>query len=243
MNRIRSCYRTFFRWATAAELLPSDPALWLTLARAESPPTPAMGQLDFEKLLQTISNSPDPLAHRDGILFQLYGYAGLRRSEALQLRVNDYDPSGNTVHVRQGKGRQPRRLPLSISLGAQLNHWVAQIHSAPASRQWLFSGPTGRDPLTDRQVNLRFALWRLRADLAPTFTIRSLRAGFATTLYAASHDLVMVSRALGHRDLRPTLRYLDPSAAALRLAIQSAFGSKSSDIPFRERTTSKQTTR
>lgn len=61
---------------------------------------------------------------------------------------------------------------------------------------------------------MRFGHWKAVAGLRRSLTLHSFRAGFATALHGAKGDLLFVSRALGHRDLRTTLRYIqaDPTA-------------------------------
>jgi len=61
------------------------------------------------------------------------------------------------------------------------------------------------------------------AGLRKELTIHSFRAGFASTLHGGSGDVVLVSRALGHRDLRPTLRYVAPYPELLPGAIEQCF--------------------
>ncbi|MBI2528831.1 MAG: tyrosine-type recombinase/integrase [Candidatus Rokubacteria bacterium] len=46
-----------------------------------------------------------------------------------------------------------------------------------------------------------------RARIRRALSIHSLRHTFGTLLYRATKDLVLVSRALGHRDVRSTQRY------------------------------------
>jgi integrase/recombinase XerC len=71
----------------------------------------------------------------------------------------------------------------------------------------LFASRQGR-PLTTRGVQYRFALWLRRARIQKALSVHSLRHTFGTLLYQATRDLVLVSRALGHRDVKSTQRYV-----------------------------------
>ena len=110
-------------------------------------------------------------------------------------------------------------------LGRVLERFRGEVLGWPERRTGsLFPGRSGAKRLTARQANTRFQHWRAAAGLRPELTIHSFRAGFATALHEDTSDVILVSRALGHRDLRPTLRYVDPCSRRLREAIESSFG-------------------
>jgi integrase len=49
--------------------------------------------------------------------------AGLRRSEACQLKVSDIDSQRMVLRVEQGKGGRDREIPLSLTLLAALRQY------------------------------------------------------------------------------------------------------------------------
>jgi integrase/recombinase XerC len=84
----------------------------------------------------------------------------------------------------------------------------------------LFVGRIPGKGLTARQAQARFDVWKTIAKLPSHLTIHSFRAGFATAIHDRSGDLILVSRALGHKDIRPTLRYVHLLPDKLREAIE-----------------------
>ncbi len=54
----------------------------------------------------------------------------------------------------------------------------------------------------------RFTFWLRRSGIRRRMSVHALRHTFATLLYRTSGDLLLVSRALGHRDIRTTQRYV-----------------------------------
>jgi site-specific recombinase XerD len=68
-----------------------------------------------------------------------------------------------------------------------------------------------RNPLSARDHALFATLvWTgiRRARIQKALSVHSLRHTFGTLLYQATRDLVLVSRALGHRDVKSTQRYV-----------------------------------
>jgi integrase/recombinase XerC len=224
MNRHRSALRAFFRWAFESGSIPHNPAALVRLARVQSPARLCISREETARLLDTIRASPDPLGARDAALFAVCAMAGLRRSEALWIRIADFDPLRRILRVFHAKGRRPRAVPVAAALACLLDDLRhSPLHSSSSPAAFLFPGRSPRAPLSPRQADARFVFWRNAAGLRSGLTIHSLRAGFATALHEETSDLLLVSRALGHRDLRPTLRYLDPSMPRLRSAIAAAF--------------------
>jgi integrase/recombinase XerC len=68
-------------------------------------------------------------------------------------------------------------------------------------------------------VQYRFVFWLRRARIRRALSVHSLHHTLGTLLYQVTRDLVLVSRALGHRDVKSTQPYahLDdrPVAGAL----------------------------
>ena len=227
LNRHRSAYRAFFNWAFLTGRTPINPAILLRRSTAESVPTPPITQDEVDLFLSAIRLSRDPLRLRDEALFATYAFAGLRRTEALLLDITDFDAQRAILHVRNGKGRRSRIVPLVHELTLLLSRFRDdRLKVVGASTGKLFPGHTPHSGLTPRQVQRRFEHWKVITGLRPILTVHSFRAGFATTLHQHSCDVVLVSRAFGHKDIRPTLRYIDLSARNLARAMEATFGKR-----------------
>jgi integrase/recombinase XerD len=93
-----------------------------------------------------ILTAPPRLKSR-ALLTTIYA-AGLRRSEAAHLQVDDIDSARMTITVRQGKGQKDRVVMLSpVLLEILRQYWR---HSKP--KQWLFPGENPDDPISDNVV-------------------------------------------------------------------------------------------
>ncbi len=104
------------------------------------------------------------------LLMTIYA-AGLRRSEAAHLQVNDIDSARMTITVRQGKGQKDRLVMLSpVLLQTLRQYWR---HNKP--KQWLFPGENPDQPISDNDVFAVFQNAVRRAGITKKVSPHSLR--------------------------------------------------------------------
>ncbi len=144
----------------------------------------------------------DSRKHRT-ILTTAYA-AGLRVSEATQLKVTDIDSQRMVLRVDQGKGGKDRYVMLSLRLLEELRaYWKI---TRPAT--WLFPGDIPGRPITPAAVEHACQKAHRAAGIAKPITPHSLRHAFATHLLESGTDLRRIQLLLGHRSLATTSRYL-----------------------------------
>jgi integrase/recombinase XerD len=136
-------------------------------------------------------------------LFMTIYAAGLRVSEAVQLRISDIDSQRMVIRVSQGKGRKDRYVMLSPKLLEVLRaYWKAYRPT-----EWLFPGKDRSRPLLRQTVHEGCQRIARRAGLTKRVTVHSLRHSFATHLLEAGVDIRTIQTLLGHRNLRTTALY------------------------------------
>ena len=185
---------------------------------------------------------------RDRSILALLGRAGLRRGEAVTLRMSDVhlaDSSrevgcsepGPHLHVRRredldggaSKSLDPRIVPADDLLVFCLDQYLlerAAVSEAAGCDRLLVnldSAYRGRGMTPDRIGALLTSLSR-RAGLDAAVTPHQLRHSFASELEAAGAGLVLIQELLGHRQITSTQVYVQPGAAALRAAVERAYG-------------------
>ena len=155
-------------------------------------------------------------------LLLLYG-AGLRRGEAMRLKIEDVDLEQSLIHVRQTKFFKTRLVPLSDSLTAVMRAFIARpgdSYSAGAESR-LFSSRDGA-PLCGQTLGVAFRRLCKIADLRRDGGARNqprmhdLRHSAAvhrvTAWYRSGADLndllPKLATYLGHTGLAGTQRYL-----------------------------------
>jgi site-specific recombinase XerD len=136
---------------------------------------------------------------------------GLRLGEGLALEVGDIDASHHRVHVRMGKGKKDRYVPMpDVTLQALRAYW--KLHRNPT---WLFPNQNGTPEqiqqapsFMDRggvQQAIKVAV--RDCGIHRKISTHSLRHSYATHLLEAGVDLREIQRILGHANPKTTVRY------------------------------------
>jgi site-specific recombinase XerD len=132
----------------------------------------------------------------------LYG-CGLRCHEVRSLLIKDVDFQRNMIHVRQGKGRKDRYVPIGENLSRGLKTYLDAEHP----HKWLFNGK-------DRQgFSQKGVQWVVREAARKTaiqkqVTVHTLRHTYATHLLEDGLDIVSIKELLGHAHIQTTMIYL-----------------------------------
>jgi site-specific recombinase XerD len=168
---------------------------------------------ELRRLFEVVARHP----RHKALLMTLYG-AGLRISEALNLRPADIDGRRMLIHVRGGKGNKDRMVKLSTQLLAALREgWRARPTGDPGV--WLFPQVRRPDRAMESGTAERIVSRAARrAGITRRVTPHTLRHSYATHLLDAGVDLRTIQLLLGHTNLKTTSLYMHVSQARLRAA-------------------------
>jgi integrase/recombinase XerD len=136
--------------------------------------------------------------------------AGLRISEAVNLKVHDIDSSRMVVRVEQGKGQKDRYVMLSPRLLQILRDYWRIEQPQP----YLFLHRDGR-PVTKHAVQAACKKARAASGIAKPITPHSMRHAFAVHLLERGTDIRRIQMLLGHSSLETTANYLRVAAASV----------------------------
>jgi len=182
------------------------PNEWIRPKRAKKLPT-VLAPDEGKRLLGTVTN----LKHRT--LLTLTYSAGLRVSEAVNLRKGDIDPARKVICIRQGKGKKDRYTLLSQAAYAMLVAYMQQF----AVDDYLFPGGGGlHQPLRVRSVQHVFERAKRAAGISKPATVHTLRHSFATHLLEGGTDLRFIQELLGHASSKTTEIYTHVSVKDIR---------------------------
>lgn len=166
---------------------------------------PEVLSLDEIKLLLTSINN---MKHKT-LLSLLYS-CGLRIGEALNIELTNIDFNRRLLHIKSGKGRKDRYIPLSETMLVLLKKYYEQYRP----KWYVFEGQKGGKytAVSARQV-LKRALWQ--TDIVKHVTLHTLRHSYATHLLENGTDIRFIQELLGHNNPKTTMIYTHISTTSL----------------------------
>lgn len=199
----RNTISSFFRWLHKSGRRSDDPSL--DVPRVKKPhahPRPCPDRY--------IAAAMEMATSSERLMIRLGAECGLRRGEIARVHSDDVvaDSDGRSLIVR-GKGDKQRIVPLPDDLAGIIMD----------ARGYLFPGRFGG------HVEESYIGDHISRLLPDGYAAHTLRHRFATTAYAATHDLFVVAELLGHESVETTEHYvampdgrLREATAAVRLA-------------------------
>ena len=200
----RNTISSFFRWLHKSCRRSDDPSL--DVPRVKKPhahPRPCPDKY--------ITAAMEKATAAEKLMIRFGAECGLRRGEIARVHSDDVvaDSAGHSLIVR-GKGDKQRIVPLPDDLAAIVMD--ANGYLFPGR----FGGHVEESYIGDHISHL----------LPDGYAAHTLRHRFATTAYAATHDLFVVAELLGHESVETTEHYvampdgrLREATAAVRLAV------------------------
>ncbi len=137
---------------------------------------------------------------------------GLRRSELLNLKLNDIDSKRGLIIIRQAKGKKDRIVPLS----AKILDLLREYYKVYMPKQWLFEGQDGISQYDERSIQNVLKQALLRSKINKPVTLHWLRHSYATHLLENGTDLRYIQELLGHNSSRTTEIYTHVSMRSLQ---------------------------
>lgn len=199
-NRILSIVKAALNHAISAGTLPENtPKYWELVkpfAPGRRPPPRMLTDAEVTSLVQAASDDPPLL---DLVTAALA--TGARYGDLCVLRAQDFDPEAGTIGIAQNKTGDPLRQPLTPEGVKFFRRRCASL--APSDH--ILLQQNGRPWARSAQSRPMKGLAE-KAGI-DNFSTKVLRATYGKLLLLATRDLPLVSRALGHSDLRITAEH------------------------------------
>ena len=152
---------------------------------------------EIEMLIKACEN----LKHK--CMLMLIYSGGLRRSELLNLRVEDLNFNRKTIFVKNAKGGKDRFTFFAESAQKYVREYLKQYKP----RYYLFEGQVG-GRYGESSLQKIFDVAKKKSKVTPNVTIHGLRHSFATHLIEKRVPLHIVQDMLGHNSIKTTEIYL-----------------------------------
>jgi integrase/recombinase XerC len=197
----------FFAWAVADGHMAEDPSHHLSPTPIHRKPPAFLTDAEVTRLRKVWQGHAGETMQRDRMLIEVFLGTGIRLQELISLDIDDVRLDTKHLHVRSAKGGVPQVKFLHTRLRGQLRSYLKwRLRQGTETCPALFLSQRGTR-ISPRQVAYRLAHWLGEAGVDRPLTPHSLRHTFATRLYARTQDLLVVQRALGHRQLATTAIY------------------------------------
>jgi integrase/recombinase XerC len=219
LHRLKAAVRSFFTWLEETGQVSENPARSVALRRIPRKPPVFLTEAEKRRLVKELRGRSNVVARRDRVVIELFLGTGIRLQELVDLDIDDVDLDAKHLHVRT-KGDVPQVKFLKSKLRSLLRGYLKERRrQGDGECRALFLSNRGTR-LSERQVARRLEHWLKAAGIKKHLTPHSLRHTFATHLYSRSGDILVVQRALGHRDLSTTQIYTHLVDGVLEDAIE-----------------------
>lgn len=129
------------------------------------------------------------------IFYELLWQTGIRISEALAIKRDDFQRNGVWVTRSKRKDHPKEHLPLTVEFYNRIQRWLALSH-----RKAVF-------PYTASATWLALKKAAKEAGVRSSIHPHSFRHGLGTRARQHGYDIAVVQRLLGHKSLQSTERY------------------------------------
>jgi len=213
-----SALKDFFRWLTKQDVILHNPASELEMPRQEKRlPGAALSPSQLAALM-AVPDVSDPLGMRDRAMLETLYSTGMRRAELCRLELPEFNPERGTIHIRKGKGKKDRMVPV----GQQAVFWIEKYLVQARPRLCLdtrtqavfltgYGGPFHPDVLS-RYVSK----WMDQAGLSGKGSCHLLRHTCATHMLEGGADIRYIQQLLGHESLETTAIYTEVNIRQLQ---------------------------
>ncbi len=213
--------RAFFHWLVRQGFIADNPFDRVTFPKVGKPLIKTITDEEFEQLLLACAppNEVGPFAERaaarNRAILWLFYDSGIRLSELINLRVQDFDRKHGLITVK-GKGSKERRIALGQNCLRNLLYYLDRHR--PDEEELAEWGSLGEDhfflaetrrPLTKNGITLLFVRLKKRAGLTgKRISPHIFRHTFAIRYLKLGKDPFSLQELLGHEDLATVKFYM-----------------------------------
>ena len=202
--------RGFFKWVCANELSPVNPTLTLEQPKVPQRLPKVMTMQEINEILN------QDLSKIQRVMLELLYGCGLRVSELVNLKINDYDLKGKFLECT-GKGSKDRIVPMGNKACEAVKDYLPErdflVQKFNLKTKQLLINEKGKN--VTRQEVYTF-IHEQGKKIHKAISPHTLRHSFATHLLENGADLRVVQELLAHSDVSTTQLYTHISKKRLK---------------------------
>lgn len=211
----------FCKWLVTKEILETNPAEKIEKPKLE------------QKLPRTLTKDQGKLIldaafhmrysykferYRNRALIGIMILAGLRRGEAINLKLHDISLDDRNIFINQGKGHKDRVVPINNHLHQILSEYLKDRNRLKKTTLHFFTGLQGNSKIGEKCINRLIS--RLRKYSKIDFSAHTLRHAFARLMLEGGCDIYTLSKIMGHSKITTTTIYLSCSNQQMTKSIE-----------------------
>ena len=181
----------------------------------------ALSRSEISALMSVCLRSCSKLGARDAALIAILRGAGLRRGEAVKLKVKDFNPETGGLEINRAKGGKSRLVYLPEAAITHVENWL-DIRSRRLGALLCPMRKGGKIEFRhlSSQAVLKVLQKRAKEAGVASFSPHDLRRTFCSDLLDAGVDIVTVQKLAGHADPTTTAKYDRRGEEIKRKAVQ-----------------------
>ena len=211
VNRKLSALRSYYKFLLRIGSIPVSPLKEHKALKTDTKVALPFSQEEIQRLLAADFFPGDYTGVLQRTVIQLLYYTGIRRSELIELKVQDVDLSESLIKVL-GKRNKERLLPLLPEIKTQLTQLLEQQKQYQISREseHFFVNSRGKK-LSEAFVYETVKTYLSKVSTKTKRSPHVLRHSFATHLLDQGADLNAIKDLLGHSSIAATQHYTHSS--------------------------------
>ncbi len=209
---------TYYNYLKRKDLISSNPIEKVVVPKFNGSLPSFIKNREMEELFDKIDFGEGFEALRDKLILAVFYLTGMRRSELINLHINDID-LGNCFFKVTGKGSKQRLIPIAFSLKNLLCQYLearaSLLNQAGEVSQYVFITSKGKQTYP----NLIYRIVTKYIGYVSTNTKKNphtLRHSFATNMMNNGADINVIKEILGHSNLQATQIYTHNSIENLK---------------------------
>ena len=176
----------------------------------------SLSKQEIKKLYRACTQDKTAAGKRDHAIIAIMLATGIRRSEAISIKLEDYNKRTGQLNIQNGKGNKQRTAYLNTESRRVVKLWLGtkekQVRKAnQENNEKIFNPITKTGSIQNRQLSSHsiYEIIRHRAEQAPIASCRphDLRRTFVTQLLESGVDINTARQLVGHTDIQTTARY------------------------------------